>query len=121
MTAPDRCETPCDEEELVTRMENELPPAEVLEQIADIFGLLSDGTRLKIISALAVYQELCVCDLSNVVELSLSATSHQLRKLRDAGVVSKRRDGRLTYYSLENPFLARLFDQTRDEVECDAA
>lgn len=121
MSNLDRCETPCDEEELVTRMEDELPSSEHLEEIADIFGLLSDETRLKIISALAVYRELCVCDLSNVVELSLSATSHQLRRLRDAGVVSKRRDGRLTYYRLESALLARLFDQARDEVERDAA
>ena len=65
-----------------------MPKEALLRDIARMFGVLADVTRLRILGALSSGEELCVCDVANVVGLSLSATSHQLRKLREAGAVT---------------------------------
>ena len=72
------------------------------------FSALSDPTRLKILHALTVTKELCVCDLAALAELSVSAVSHQLRLLRDRDLVHARRDGRMVYYSLADDHVATL-------------
>jgi DNA-binding transcriptional ArsR family regulator len=68
--------------------------------LSRLFSSLSDPTRLKILHALLVTEELCVCDLAAIADLSVSAVSHQLRLLRDRNLVNSRRDGRMVYYSL---------------------
>ncbi len=68
--------------------------------LSRLFSSLSDPTRLKILHALLVTKELCVCDLAAIADLSVSAVSHQLRLLRDRSLVMARRDGRMIYYSL---------------------
>jgi ArsR family transcriptional regulator len=90
-----------------------MPSDEELQRLAGLFGLLADPTRLRIIGALTSGEELCVCDVSHVLGLSLSATSHQLRKLREAGCVTFRNDGRMAYYRLRDDFLAGLMAQGR--------
>jgi len=117
MTEPDRCTIPCYKAELVARLKEQMPPDEVLQGLAQLFGLLADPTRLRIIGALAPGEELCVCDVANVLGLSLSATSHQLRKLRDAGVVAFRNDGRMAYYRIQDGFLAGLMLQAKVQLE----
>ncbi len=74
--------------------------------LAEIFQLLSDVTRLKILQALT-FEELCVCEVAVIAGISQSAASHQLRRLRDAGLVKKRRDGQKIYYNL---FDKHIFD-----------
>jgi DNA-binding transcriptional ArsR family regulator len=81
----------------------ELRP-DVLRDMADTFKVLSHPTRLRILRALAE-EELCVCELSELLRLSMSATSHQLRKLRDRRLVDYRTVGRFAYYRLSDPFL----------------
>ncbi len=71
-----------------------------VERLSRLFSALSDPTRLKILHALRVTDELCVCDLAVLADLSVSAVSHQLRLLRDRDLVRARRDGRMVYYSL---------------------
>ena len=68
--------------------------------IADVFGLLSDPSRVRVLFALLEAGEMCVCDLAEMVEMSPSALSHALRLLRTAGVVTNRRDGRMVRYRL---------------------
>ena len=78
-----------------------------LQWLAQIHKMLGDPTRLKILMALRV-DEICVCDLAAFLCLSESAVSHQLRRLRDLGLVKNRRDGQILYYSLDDDHVAEL-------------
>ena len=117
MSKADRCAIPCYKGDVVARLKSQMPPDDVLQGIARLFGVLADATRLRIIGALASGEELCVCDIASVVGLSLSATSHQLRKLRDAGVLAFRNDGRMAYYCIRDGFLAGLMLQAKVQFE----
>ena len=75
-------------------------PGDTVEALSRLYSALSDPTRLRILNALTVTDELCVCDLAVIADLSVSAVSHQLRLLRDRNLVRARRDGRMVYYSL---------------------
>jgi DNA-binding transcriptional ArsR family regulator len=86
-----------------------MPAEEDLVDTADVFGLLSDPRRLRLLLAL-VDGELCVCDLAAVTGMSESATSHALRLLRAHRVVSTRRDGRMVYYRLDDAHVRMLLD-----------
>lgn len=94
------CAVPCFKEELVSAIKNWLPDNERVKQVAALHGALGDPTRLKILLALSHGEELCVCDISHVIGLSVSATSHQLRLLRNLNLVSYRTDGKMAYYTL---------------------
>lgn len=89
-----------------------LPEPGVLREIADLFGVLSDETRLRILYALA-RQELCVCDLAQVAGRSIPAVSHQLAALRRLQFVTYRSEGKLAYYRLDSQRLRQLL---RDAV-----
>jgi ArsR family transcriptional regulator len=93
---------------------------EELTLIADTFQILANPTRLQIVRALA-QRELCVGDLAAAVGASPSAVSHHLRQLRQMRLVRHRRDGKLTYYALDDEHVARLFDlgleHVREELE----
>lgn len=92
-----------------------LPVAPLLVGVADIFAALGDPTRLRIVATLAA-RELCVCDLAATLVLSESAVSHQLRELRDLGIVRARRDGRLVYYALDDEHVNALLGQALEHV-----
>ncbi len=94
------CAVPCFKEELVTEIKGWLPDDGEVRRVATLHGALSDPSRLKILLALS-RGELCVCDVSHVIGLSVSATSHQLRLLRNLNLVSYRNDGKMAYYSLK--------------------
>jgi ArsR family transcriptional regulator len=83
-------------------------PDQTLDRLSRLFSALSDPTRLKILNALSVTEELCVCDLAVLAELSVSAVSHQLRLLRDRDLVRARRDGRMVFYSLADDHVSVL-------------
>lgn len=93
----------------------ELCSEDELTLIADTFQILANPTRLQIVRALAG-RELCVGDLAAVVGASPSAASHHLRQLRQMRLVRYRRDGKLTYYSLDDEHVARLFDLGLEHV-----
>lgn len=80
-----------------------------LEEIADTFRVLSHPTRVKILRALA-QEELCVCDLAQILGLSKSATSHQLRSLRSMRLVRSRTSGKFVYYRLWDQFVPALLE-----------
>lgn len=87
-----------------------------VEAIADVFKLLGDPTRVKLVDILT-HGERCVCDLAALAGLSESAVSHQLRLLRAARLVRVRRAGRLAYYSLDDHHVVGLLHDTRKHVE----
>ncbi len=94
--------------EAVAFVQERALPLDTIEKVSRLFSALSDPTRLKILHALTVTKELCVCDLAVLAELSVSAVSHQLRLLRDRDLVRARRDGRMVYYSLADDHVATL-------------
>ena len=94
--------------EKVAFVQNKALPEQTVERLSRLFSALSDPTRLKILHALTVTEELCVCDLAALAELSVSAVSHQLRLLRDRDLVRARRDGRMVYYSVADDHIAIL-------------
>lgn len=84
--------------------------------LADIFKVLGDPTRVRILDVLS-HGELCVCHLAQLLGLSESAVSHQLRLLRNTRVVRSRREGRLIYYALDDKHVLTLFRQGLKHVE----
>jgi len=96
--------------EAVAFVQKRALPAQTIERASRLFSALADPTRLKILHALTVTKELCVCDLAALAELSVSAVSHQLRLLRDRDLVHARRDGRMVYYSLADDHVSTLMD-----------
>lgn len=93
------CETREVHNEAVARARGFMPPQDAVEDLADFFKIFGDGTRVRILLALDS-GEMCVCDISETLGMSMSAVSHQLRMLRDAKLVTSRREGRSIYYSL---------------------
>lgn len=87
-----------------------------VDLIADVFKLLGDPTRVRIVDALT-HGERCVCDLASLVGLSESAVSHQLRLLRSSRLVRVRRAGRMAFYSLDDHHVVGLLHDTRKHVE----
>ncbi len=96
--------------EAVRRVWGALPDAETMQDVAAIFQVLADPTRAKIVYALSL-EELCVCDVAAVAGLSISAASHQLKRLRDRGVVAYRKEGRMAYYRLADAHLRKLVEE----------
>ena len=90
--------------------------ADTVGAVADIFRLLGDPTRVRMVDALS-HGERCVCDLASLVGLTESAVSHQLRLLRGARLVRVRRSGRQAFYSLDDHHVLGLVHDTRRHVE----
>jgi DNA-binding transcriptional ArsR family regulator len=84
--------------------------------LAETFKVLGDATRVRILDALS-RSELCVCDIAQLLGLSESAVSHQLRLLRGMRLVRARRDGRMVFYTLDDQHIVRLFEQGMEHVE----
>lgn len=110
------CEIDLVHPDAVARVQAALPSVETMQQVASIFQVLSDSTRARIVYALS-REELCVCDVAAVAGLSISAASHQLKRLRDQGVVSYRKEGRLAYYQLRDEHLRRLVEEGIEHVQ----
>jgi len=92
------------------------PDEAALEVTQKVFALLADRNRLLIVHALREAGELCVCDLAHVLGVSVSATSHHLRRLFELGLVETRRDGKLVHYSLAHPWPAAIVEQVLQEA-----
>lgn len=100
------CEIECVHTETVNRVR---PIAEAVVGVGELFALLADQTRLKIVYGLA-HSELCVCDAAAIAEVTTAAASYHLRLLHKAGLVEYRRDGRLVYYRLSDDSLRELVE-----------
>jgi len=97
---PDRCEVECLHPEHVAPLLGRVVTGRDADDLAAVFALLADPTRARLLHALSLCEELCVCDLALLLGRSESALSHQLRLLRDRRVVSRRKAGRIVYYRL---------------------
>jgi ArsR family transcriptional regulator, lead/cadmium/zinc/bismuth-responsive transcriptional repressor len=111
------CESPhSSDSRVLATVRERLLGTSTVDAIADVFKLLGDPTRVRLVDALT-HGERCVCDLAALVGLSESAVSHQLRLLRAAHLVRVRRAGRLAFYSLDDHHVVGLVHDTRKHVE----
>lgn len=113
-------ESPCCEESLVhqdavEQVRNLLPQDETLYDLAELFKIFGDSTRVKILYAL-LESELCVCDIAKLMEVSQSAVSHQLRVLKASKLVKFRREGKTVYYSLADEHVIRILSQGMEHI-----
>jgi ArsR family transcriptional regulator, lead/cadmium/zinc/bismuth-responsive transcriptional repressor len=93
------CQISIVNEEKVASIREEMLDEDLFSSLSDTFKAFGDRTRVRILYALS-RDELCVCDLSSVLDMSVSAISHQLRVLRNMNLVKYRKDGKMAYYSL---------------------
>lgn len=101
----DTCETFCFDEEKVNRVQKRVDEVSGVELL---FKALSDSTRIKIAYALTIEEELCVCDVANIIGSSTATASHHLRLLRDMGLAKHRKEGKLVFYSLADDHVHQL-------------
>lgn len=102
-------------ENLVTEVKNAMPPEDDMFEVAELFKAFGDMTRAKIICALS-QSELCVSDLTQILEMNQSAISHQLRLLKQSRLVKTRRDGKTRYYSLADEHIKEMFKVAFEHV-----
>ena len=111
----DMCEEQCEHPEMICQAKKEMLPENTIRQLAEIFKLLGDGTRIKILSVLE-RREMCVCDIAETLSMGQSAISHQLRVLRAARLVKYRRDGKQAWYSLDDEHVVGLLRQGLEHI-----
>ena len=117
MAEPEKIpDAPFPEDAALTRLQNELPDDEVLYELADLFRVFGDSTRIKILYAL-FESEKCVNDISSAVGISQSAVSHQLRVLRTSKLVKFRREGKAMLYSLDDDHVRSMLELGMEHVE----
>ncbi|MEG0771947.1 metalloregulator ArsR/SmtB family transcription factor [Clostridium sp.] len=97
-------------EDVVNRVKETIPEDEILYELADLFKIFGDSTRIKIICAL-FQSEMCVCDIATLLGMNQSAISHQLRVLKQARLVKYRKEGKVVYYALDDDHVKGIFDQ----------
>ena len=100
----------------VRSCQTEMLPMAKAQRMAELFGVLADPNRLRLLCALAS-QELCVCDLAAAAKMNESAVSHQLRILRTMRLVSYRREGRNVYYSLADSHIVNLYHTVVEHLD----
>ena len=106
----DRCEVKCVDPERVASVRGRLPGERAGQALAEVFKVLADPGRVRLIVALLEAGELCVCDLAAVTGLSETACSHNLRLLRSQRLVRYRKQGRNVYYALDDAHIRLLVD-----------
>lgn len=102
-------------EEMLTEVKENLPPSELLLDLADLYKMFGDSTRLSILSALR-QKELCVMHLAEILNMTQSAISHQLRALRANNLVRYRREGKLSYYCLADEHVETIIDMGLEHI-----
>ncbi len=105
----------CVHQHTVERVLDELPDDERLYDLAELFKVFGDSTRIKILYAL-FEAELCVCDIAQLLSLTQSAVSHQLRVLKTARLVKPRREGKTVFYSLADDHVRKVIAQGMEHI-----
>ena len=103
----DRCDCDVIHEETVTLARDRMPPEEDLYNLAELFKVFGDSTRIRILCALDE-AEMCVCDIAYLLNMTQSAISHQLRVLKQASLVRSRKDGKIVYYALNDEHVKKI-------------
>lgn len=103
-------------QEVVDKTINNMPDSYTFSKLAEFFKILGDTTRAKILFALD-QNEMCVCDIANVLGMSKSSISHQLGTLRRSGIVKCRREGKEVYYMLDDDHVQKSFELGLEHIE----
>lgn len=111
----DRCEEQCIHSEVVESVRTQMLGTVPSEELAQLFKVLGDNTRIRILDALYL-SELCVCDITALLGMNQSAVSHQLRVLRDARIVKFRKQGKNVLYSLNDEHISGLVRMGSEHV-----
>ena len=112
----DICEEECLHDNLIKKTVENMPDLDTLFSLAELFKVFGDSTRVRIICAL-FESELCVCDIAEILGMGQSAISHQLRILRTSHLVRVRREGKSSFYSLDDNHVRRIFEQGLNHVK----
>jgi DNA-binding transcriptional ArsR family regulator len=115
MPVNDICKIDSVDHEKVEQVRKTFPDQTVIVNLADFFKAIGDPTRLKIVLAL-MKEELCVCDLAALINVTVSGISHQLRILRGLKIVRNRKEGKMVYYSLADNHIEQLVSQAQEHI-----
>lgn len=102
-------------EALTHEIKEHMPEDTVLQDLSDLFKVFGDMTRIRILYVL-LNSEMCVCDLAQILEMSQSAISHQLRVLKQMKLVKNRREGKTVFYSLADDHIQTILSQGMEHV-----
>lgn len=114
----ERCETVEVHEDLLKIVNDKLPDEEELYDLAELFKVFGDSTRIRILFVL-FEAEVCVCDLAEALHMTQSAVSHQLKILKRNKLVKSRREGKSIFYSLADSHVRTIIDQGKEHIEED--
>lgn len=112
----DCCEEHQVHEDLLHIVDEQMPPEEELYDLAELFKVFGDSTRIRILFVL-FEAEVCVCDLAQTLNMTQSAISHQLKILKQSKLVKSRREGKSVFYSLADNHVRTIIDQGREHIE----
>ncbi|MDO4811951.1 MAG: metalloregulator ArsR/SmtB family transcription factor [Eubacteriales bacterium] len=107
-------------EDVLERVRNKMPNEDPIYEVSELFKVFGDSTRARIICALNI-EEMCVCDLAALLNMTQSAISHQLRILKSSRLAKSRKQGKIVYYSLDDSHIgdifAKAFEHVMEEME----
>ena len=112
----ERCEYMHVHEEIVNQVNENMPDEEILYDLAELFKVFGDSTRIRILFVL-FEAEVCVCDLAEALHMTQSAISHQLKILKQSKLVKSRREGKSIFYSLADGHVRTIIDQGMEHIE----
>lgn len=101
--------------DIIQKVKKQMPAEETLFDIAELFKVFGDSTRMKIICCL-FESEMCVCDIAELINSTQSAVSHQLRVLKQAKLVKFRKEGKVVYYSLTDKHVEMIFNMALEHI-----
>ena len=113
--AVERCDYIHAHEEIINQVNENMPDEEILYDLAELFKIFGDSTRIKILYVL-FESEMCVCDIAQLLGITQSAISHQLRALKQSKLVKYRREGKTVFYSLADAHVRTILDQGMEHV-----
>ena len=103
-------------QDVVDNTLKKMPKQSLFDNLAEFFKIIGDPTRTKILFALD-QNEMCVCDIANVLGMTKSSISHQLATLKKSGIVKSRRDGKEVYYTLDDEHIKQVFEVGIEHIE----
>ena len=116
MDAVETCITKGIHKDIIHTVKRNMPDQVALYEVADLFKLFGDSTRLGILWALSE-SEMCVCDLCALLKMKQPAVSHQLKNLKQSRIVKARRDGKIVYYSLDDEHIRELLNLGMEHIQ----
>ena len=112
----ERCEYMYVHQDVVNKVKQDMPQDETLYDLAELFKVFGDSTRIRILFVL-FESEMCVCDIAQLLNMTQSAISHQLRILKQSQLVKSRRDGKSVFYSLADDHVYRIINQGFEHIK----